>query len=154
MKYIIALVIIAVLLFYFFLPASKDEEASGKIEVVLNNLVKSGEQKNIDMVMEYFSLDYNDSSGRTYISVKEIIQSAFNRFEEIEGGYSNLIVSTTEDESGETQTISNINIWISGNKSGTKYKLIGTQENPKNVDITFERLMLGGWKILSIEGIK
>lgn len=154
MKYIIALVIIAVLVFYFFLPASKDEDASGKIEVVLNNLVKSGERKNIDVVMEYFSPDYEDSSGRTYLSIKEIIQSAFARFEEIEGGYSNLIVSTTKDESGETQTISNLDLWISGKKSGTTYKLVGTKANPKNVNIYFESLMLGGWKILSVEGIK
>lgn len=154
MKYIIALVIIAVLLFYFFLPAGEDKDAAGKIEIVLNNLIKSGERKDLNVVMEYFSPDYIDSSGRTIVVVRDIIQSAFDRFESIEGSYSNLIVSTIEDESGDTKTIANVDIWISGNNTGTVYKLIGTKDNPQNVDIVFESLMLGGWKIISIENIK
>ena len=154
MKYIIALVIIAVLLFYFFLPAGEDKDAAGKIEIVMNNLIKSGEQKDLNVVMEYFSSDYIDSSGRTILIVRDIIQSAFDRFESMEGGYSNLIVSTIEDESGDTQTIANVDIWISGNNAGTVYKLIGTKDNPQNVDIAFESLMLGGWKIISVENIK
>ncbi|GJM15066.1 MAG: hypothetical protein DHS20C13_03930 [Thermodesulfobacteriota bacterium] len=154
MKYIIALVIIAVLLFYFFIPAGEDKDAAGKIEIVLNNLIESGERKDLNVVMEYFSPDYKDSSGRTILVVRDIIQSAFDRFESIEGGYSNLIVSTTEDEVGDTQTIANLDIWISGNNSKTVYKLIGTKDKPQNVDIVFESLMLGGWKILSVENIK
>ncbi len=154
MKYIIALVIIAVLLFYFFLPAGEDKDAAGKIEIVLNNLIKSGERKDLNVVMEYFSPDYIDSSGRTILVVRGIIKSAFDRFESIEGSYSNLIVSTIEDESGDTKTIANVDIWISGNNTETAYKLIGTKDNPQNVDIVFESLMLGGWKIISIENIK
>jgi len=154
MKYIIALVIIAVLLLYFFLPAGEDKDAAGKIETVLNNLIKSGERKDLNVVMEYFSPDYIDSSGRTILVVRDIIQSAFDRFESIEGSYSNLIVSTIEVQSGDTKTIANIDIWISGNNTGTVYKLIGTKDNPQNVDIVFESLMLGGWKIISIENIK
>jgi len=153
MKYIIPLVIIAVLLFYFFLPANEDKDAAGKIEIVLNNLIESGERKDINVVMEYFSPDYQDSSGRTILVVKKIIQNAFDSFESVEGGYSNLIVSTIEDERGDTQTIANLDIWISGNKTGTTYNLIGTKDNPRNVKIAFESLMLGGWKILSVKGI-
>ena len=154
MKYIIALIIIAVLLFYFFLPAGEDKDAAGKIEIVLNNLIKSGERKDLNVIMEYFSPDYIDSSERTILVVRNIIQSAFDRFESIEGSYSNLIVSTIEDQDGDTKTIANVDIWISGNNTGTVYKLIGTKDNPKNVDIVFESLMLGGWKIISIEKIK
>ena len=154
MKYLIPLVVIAVLLFYFFLPASNDEDASSKIEVVLNHIISSGERKDVNVFMEYFSPDYTDSSGRTRLVIKSIVQKAFDRFESMEGGYSNLIVSTIVDERGDTQTVASLDIWISGIKSGTTYKLIGTKENPKNVQIVFESVMLGGWKILSVEGIK
>lgn len=154
MKYLIPLVVIAVLLFYFFLPASKDEDASKKIETVLNNIIQSGERKDVNVFMEYFSPDYKDSVGRTRLVIKNIVQKAFDRFDSMQGGYSNLIVSTIENESGNTETIANLDIWIRGIKAGTIYKLIGTENDPKNVEIVFESVMFGGWKILSIERIK
>lgn len=153
MKYIIPIIIIAVLLFYFFLPASKDNDASAKIELLLNNLVESGERKDINVVMEYFSPDYQDAEGRTYTAVRNIIETAIDRFDSIEAGYSNLVVSTTENENGETETIANLDIWIKGIRSGTPYKLVGSQDNPQNINIGFESIMFGGWKILSLEGI-
>ena len=153
MKYIIPIIVIAVLIIYFFLPAGKVENASGEIELVLNNLVKSGERKDLNVIMEYFSPDYKDSSERNYDSVRTIIKSAFDRFDTIEGGYTNLSVSTTEDKSGESQTMANLDIWIKGSKDGSSYKLVGTEDKPENVNIGFESLMFGGWKILSIEGL-
>ncbi|MGB3364122.1 MAG: hypothetical protein WBB48_05040 [Thermodesulfobacteriota bacterium] len=154
MKYLIPLVVIAVLLLYFFLPASKDEDASKKIEIVLNNIIQSGERKDVNVFMEYFSPDYKDSAGRTRIVIKNIVQKAFDRFDSMQGGYSNLIVSTIENESGNTETIANLDIWIRGIKTETTYKLIGTEDTPKNIEIIFESVMFGGWKILSVEGIK
>lgn len=154
MKYLIPLVVIAVLLFYFFLPASKDEDASKKIEIVLNNIIQSGEREDVNVFMEYFSPDYNDSAGRTRVVIKNIVQKAFDRFDSMQGGYSNLIVSTIENESGNTETIASLDIWIRGIKAETTYKLIGTENDPKNVEIVFESVMFGGWKILSVEGIK
>jgi hypothetical protein len=153
MKYIIPIVAIAALIIYFFLPAGNVENASVEIEVMLNNLIKSGERKDLNVVMEYFSPDYKDSSERNYESVRTIIKSAFDRFDIIEGGYSNLSVSTTENKNGEPQTIANLDIWIRGGKEGSVYKLVGTEDNPENIDIGFESLMLGGWKILRIEGL-
>ena len=154
MKYLIPLVVIAVLLFYFFLPASKDEDASKKIEIVLNNIIKSGEREDVNVFMEYFSPDYEDSSGRTRLVIKNIVQKAFDRFDSIQGGYSNLIVSTIENENGDTQTIASLDIWIRGIKTKTTYNLIGTEDDPEKVEIVFESVMFGGWKILSVEGIK
>lgn len=154
MKYIIPIIIIAVLIFYFFLPATKDKDASSEIELLLNNLIESGERKDIDVVMEYFSPEYTDSDNRTYSVIKTIIENAFERFDVIDGGYSDLIVSTKENENGETETAANLNIWIQGIRSGTPYKLIGSENDPQNIDIGFESVMFGGWKILSVEGIK
>ena len=151
MKYIIPIIIIAALLFYFFLPASKDNDGSAKIERLLNNLVESGVRKDINVVMEYFSPDYEDPEGRTYPEIRDIIETAFERFEVIEGGYSNLIVSTTENENGETETTANLDIWIKGIRSGSAYKLIGSQDNPQNIDIGFESIMFGGWKIIRVK---
>lgn len=153
MKYIIPLVVIAVLLLYFFLPASKDEDASKQIEIVLNNIIKSGERKDVNVFMEYFSPDYKDSSSRTRLVIKNIVQKAFDRFDSMQGGYSNLVVSTIENENGDTQTIASLDIWIRGINTETTYKLIGTENDPKNVEIVFESVMFGGWKILNIEGI-
>ena len=153
MKYIIPLIIVVALLFYFFLPAEKDKDASNQVETLLNNLVESGERKNLDVVMEYFSPNFEDSSGRDYSTLKTIIENAFNRFDKIEAGYSSLIVSTVENE-GDTQTIANLDVWVLGVRDGTNYKLIGSQDNPENIDIVFESIMFGGWKILSVEGLK
>ena len=154
MKYIIPIIIVGVLIFYFFLPASKDEDASTKIEILLNNLVESAERKNIDVVMEYFSPDYKDSYGRNYLELRDIINSAFERFDSIETGYSDLIVSTTENEDGKNQTMANLDVWVKGTRDGASYKLIGTQDNPTNINIIFESVMFGGWKILNVEGLK
>ena len=153
MKYIIPMVVIAVLVVYFFLPADNVENASGEIEIVLNNLIKSGKRKDLNVVMEYFSPDYKDSSERNYDSVRTIIKSAFDRFDTIEGRYTNLSVSTTENKKGDPQTVANLDIWIRGGKDGSVYKLVGTEDSPENVNIGFESLMFGGWKILSIEGL-
>ena len=153
MKYIIPIVVIAVLVIYFFLPAGNVENASGEIEIVLNNLVKSGKRKDLNVVMEYFSPDYKDSSERNYDSVRTIIKSAFDRFDNIEGGYTNLSVSRAENKNGDPQTVANLDIWIRGGKDGYSYKLVGTEDNPENINIGFESLMLGGWKILTIEGL-
>ncbi len=153
MKYIMPIVVIAVLVIYFFLPAGNVENASGEIEIVLNNLIKSGKRKDLNVVMEYFSPDYKDSSERNYDSVRTIIKSAFDRFDTIEGRYTNLSVSTTENKKGDPQTVANLDIWIRGGKDGSVYKLVGTEDSPENVNIGFESLMFGGWKILSIEGL-
>lgn len=153
MKYIMPIVVIAVLVIYFFLPAGNVENASGEIEIVLNNLIKSGKRKDLNVVMEYFSPDYKDSSERNYDSVRTIIKSAFDRFDTIEGGYTNLSVSTTENKKGDPQTVANLDIWIRGGKDGSVYKLVGTEDSPENVNIGFESLMFGGWKILNIEGL-
>lgn len=153
MKYIMPIVVIAVLVIYFFLPAGNVENASGEIEIVLNNLIKSGKRKDLNVVMEYFSPDYKDSSERNYDSVRTIIKSAFDRFDTIEGRYTNLSVSTTENKKGDPQTVANLDIWIRGGKDGSVYKLVGTEDSPENVNIGFESLMFGGWKILNIEGL-
>ncbi len=148
MKYIIPIILIGVLLFYFFLPASKDIDDSSKISILLNNLIKSGERKDLNIVMEYFSPDYKDASGRTSLVIKNIIKNAFDRFDVVEGGYSDLIVSIRENE-----TTANLNIWIKGVRKSTPYALIGTEDNPQNINIVLESFMLGGWKILDVEGL-
>jgi Zn-dependent M28 family amino/carboxypeptidase len=98
--------------------------------------------------MEYFSPDYKDASGRTYPVIKNIIKNAFDRFDVVEGGYSDLIVSIRENE-----TTANLNIWIKGVRKSTPYALIGTEDNPQNINIVLESFMLGGWKILDVEGL-
>ena len=148
MKYIILIILIGVLLFYFFLPASKDIDDSSKISILLNNLIKSGERKDLNIVMEYFSPDYKDASGRTSPVIKNIIKNAFDRFDVVEGGYSDLIVSIRENE-----TTANLNIWIKGIRKSTPYAVIGTEDNPQNTNIVIESFMLGGWKILDVEGL-
>ena len=148
MKYIIPIILIGVLLFYFFLPASKDIDDSSKTSILLNNLIKSGERKDLNIVMEYFSPDYKDASGRTSPVIKNIIKNAFDRFDVVEGGYSDLIVSIRENE-----TTANLNIWIKGIRKSTPYALIGTEDNPQNINIVLESFMLGGWKILDVEGL-
>ena len=153
MKYIILIILIGVLLFYFFLPASKDIDDSSKISILLNNLIKSGERKDLNIVMEYFSPDYKDASGRTSPVIKNIIKNAFDRFDVLEGGYSDLIVSIRENENGENETTANLNIWIKGIRKSTPYALIGTKDNPQNINTVLESFMLGGWKILDAEGL-
>jgi hypothetical protein len=148
MKYIIPIILIGVLLFYFSLPASKDIDDSSKISILLDNLIKSGERKDLNIVMEYFSPDYKDASGRTYPVIKNIIKNAFDRFDVVEGGYSDLIVSIRENE-----TTANLNIWIKGVRKSTPYALIGTEDNPQNINIVLESFRLGGWKILDVEGL-
>jgi len=153
MKYIIPIVVIGILLFYFFLPASNDNDDSSNISIALNNLIRSGERKDLNVAMEYFSHDYKDASGRTYPVIRNIAKNAFDRFDVLEGGYSDLIVSTRENGNGEAETMANLNIWIIGIKKNTPYALIGTKDNPQNINIVFEKFMLGGWKILNVEGL-
>jgi hypothetical protein len=62
-------------------------------------------------------------------------------------------ILNVENENGENGTTANLNIWIKGIRKSTPYALIGTKDNPQNINIVLESFMLGGWKILDVEGL-
>ncbi|HZX15051.1 MAG TPA: hypothetical protein VFF49_11705, partial [Thermodesulfobacteriota bacterium] len=61
-KYLILIIIAVVVLIYIFLPSGDDTR---EIEVILDGVIQAGKEKNLDGVMEHFSINYRDDYGAT-----------------------------------------------------------------------------------------
>jgi hypothetical protein len=148
-KLILAVIVIAVLLIILFFPGGDD---TSEIKSVFNELIMSGKEKDLDSVMEHFSLHYTDDYGGTYAVVKKIIEWHFANFDGFDSNYSDLEVSINETE-GEMVAVANLSLYVSGIKSGKSIPILGSEVNPDNITVTLEKSILGGWEIERVEGL-
>jgi len=148
-RLILPIIIVAALIIIFFLP---DGEDTSEINSVLNQVKRAGEEKNFDALMDHISLHYRDEYGATYPVVKNIVKRYFENYEGFDAGYSDLDVSFNDSEQ-EVTALANLDIYVTGIKSGNSIPVLGSEESPDNVTVTFERSILGNWKIKSVDGI-
>lgn len=149
-RYIIPLIILAAILTYFFFPRGDDTR---EIESVFNEVIEAAGRKEPDAISEHFSIQYKDGYGAGYPVVKNIIRSAFEKYDSIEASYSDISVAFSENEYGEKEAAANLDVVVTGLKSGIPYKLIGSEDAPDNITVTLKKSGLGGWKIMGVEGI-
>jgi hypothetical protein len=150
-KYVIFIVIIAVVLTYLFYPPGDDTR---EVEALLNQALESGKEKDLDGVMGHFSLNYRDEYGATYPVVKNVVKTYFDRFDSFEGKYSRLKASINETKGGEKQGVANLDVQVWGMKSGIPTPILGDLDSTSNITVTLKKSRLGGWKIVKVEGIE
>ena len=150
-KYIVLAIIILGLFTYLFLSSGDDPSEIG---VLFNEMIEVGKKKDLDGVMEHFSINYRDDYGATYPVVKNVVKNFFERFDGFEADYSNLAVSINESEDGEKKAVANLDVQVSGIRNGIPVQLLGDEDTPQNITVTLVKSKLRGWKIVKVEGIE
>ena len=150
-KYLILIIIAVVVLIYIFLPSGDDTR---EIEVILDGVIQAGREKNLDGVMEHFSISYRDDYGATYPVVRNIVKTFFDKFDGFDGKYSDLTVSIDDTEEGEKQAVANFDISVSGIRSSIPTTILGSGDVPQNLIVTLRKSKLTGWKIVKVEGVE
>ena len=150
MKRIILSLIIAVLIIVFFVY--REEDDSGEVRNLLDELVMAGEEKDLEGIMEHFSSHYNDEYGANYLVVKNVIRNYIERYDGFKGEYSGLRVTakTSEDK---VEVLGNLDLSVSGIKSGKYFQIIGSEDKPENITVILEKSLLGDLKIIGVEGL-
>ena len=149
-KYILLLIALAVVLIYLFFPRGDN---AGQIEAVFNEIRDAAGNKDTEGVTEHFSLQYKDEYGAGYPAVKGIIRNAFQEYDGIQASYSGLSAVFGENEYGEKEAAANVDILVTGFKSGISYILIGSEGSPDNITVTLKKSGISGWKIAGVEGL-
>lgn len=151
MKKYFFLIIIAVVMAYLFFPSRDDTR---EIEAVFNKAMEAGEKKDLDGVMEHFSINYRDEYGVTYPVVKSVVKNSFDKFKGFDSKYTDLTVSINETDEGEKQAVANLDVYVLGMKSGIPTSILGDVDSPQNLTVTLKKAILGGWKIIKVEGLE
>ncbi len=149
-KYLLILIAVVLILIYLFFPRGDD---AGQIEAVFNEIRDAAGEKDTEGVTGHFSLQYKDEYGAGYPVVKSIIAKAFEKYETIDASYSGLSAVFSENEYGEKEAAANVDVLVTGFKSGVPYILVGSGGSPDNITVTLKKSGIGGWKIIEVEGL-
>ena len=150
-RYLVLLVAAALVLIYFFYPRGDDPK---EIQAVFDQMRDAAVNKDAEAEARYFSIQYKDEYGASYPVVKNVIENVFRKYDEIQVSYSGLSVVFSKTESGEKEAAANLDLLITGQTSGMSHDLIGSEGSPDNITVTLRKSELGGWKIVSVEGIQ
>ena len=113
----------------------------------------SANEKNLEEIMDHFSLHYTDEYGANFFFVKSIIEKTLQRYDSFETEIKNLTSSIIEDEEGNTQAIVNADFQVFGIQRNIPTPLIGTEDGFDNVTIILNKTKLRNWKIKEVEGL-
>lgn len=149
-RWVVPLIILIALTVYFILPRKDDPS---EIEAVISRVVASGMEKNLDAVMENFSLAYKDEYGFSYPMVKGFIENYFERYDVFDIEVSGIDTTFKEGEDGEKVAEAHISIYVQGMKSGIPVALLGTSDTPEMITVTLVKSRVSDWKIKSVGGI-
>jgi hypothetical protein len=149
-KIVLGLIVLVVLILFFFLPSGDDTR---EIESTIDEIMMAGRKRDLDGVMDHFSIHYRDENGATYPVVKRIVMNFFNNYEGFDCGYSDLKVSIS-DSDGEQVAVASLDFYVSGIKTGRLFPIVGSELLPENIIVTLEKKTLGAWKIKEIEGVR
>lgn len=150
MKKIVLIFIVLVVLILFFLFPSEDD--TSEIESAIDEIMMAGRKKDLEGVMDHFSLHYRDENGATYPVVKSIVMHFFTNYEGFEGNYSDLKVSINDSDEGQV-AVASLDVYVSGIKAGKLFPIVGSELSPENIIVSLEKTTLGAWKIKEVEGI-
>lgn len=148
-KIILILIVLVVLILFFFLPSEDD---TTEIESIFDGVLKAGKEKDLEGVMDHFSINYRDEYGATYPVVKNVIEGFFAKYDSFDGNYSELKVSINDSDK-EKMAVANLDFYVNGIKTGNSIPIFGNEVLPENVTVTLEKNTFGDWKIKKVEGL-
>ena len=149
-KIVLSVIVLVVLILLFYLPSGDDTR---EIESTIDEIMMAGRKKDLDGVMDHFSVHYRDENGATYPVVKSVIMNFFSNYEGFDCNYSNLKVSINDSDE-EQVAVASLEFYVSGIKAGGLFPIIGSESLPENIIVTLEKTTLGAWKIKEIEGVR
>ena len=113
----------------------------------------AGRKKDLEGVMDHFSIHYRDENGATYPVVKNLVTHFFSNYDGFDCDYTDLKVSINDSDE-EQAALTSLDFYVSGIKSGKLFPIIGSESLPENIIVTFQKTSLGAWKIKEIEGVR
>lgn len=119
-----------------------------RIRAVLSDGETAIEAKDLARVMSHVSLQYRDEQGFAYLTVKKLLEMAFDEFEGLDVRLSDVNIEVQEDRA-LVQTDSRVIITAQGEKA----YIIGDHEEPVPVRIALAKETLK-WRIQSVNGIR
>ena len=151
MKKLLVFGLIILALAYIFFSGGKNDD-----EYFINyfhEMVRAGEEKNLDKFMDNFSHHYQDEYGLNYIVVKNIVKNVFEKYEKTEGIVSELSSSISKNEDGRETAVVNMGVKATASNGSIETVILGLDETPENVTVYLEKSTLGSWQIVRVEGI-
>lgn len=151
MKKIVVILIVSVVLMLVFFLRSEDD--TREIESSVDEIMVACRKKDLDGVMDHFSIHYRDENGATYPVVKSVVMDFFSKYEGFDCDYSDLKVSINDSDE-EQVAVASLDFYVSGIKTGKLFPIIGSESLPENIIVTLQKTSLGAWKIKEIEGVR
>ncbi|MCL4245539.1 MAG: hypothetical protein KJ002_10480 [Candidatus Dadabacteria bacterium] len=149
-RFLFPLIVLAVALGYMIFRPGGD---AGDIEVLFNEMTEAARAKDLEGVMEGFSLQYKDSSGASYPVVKNIVAKTFEKYGAIDASYSDLDAFITEDEHGYPEAYVSVGVNVTVTDNGETRQLLGSGGEPERINVTLKYSSLSGWKIDAVDGL-
>ena len=144
------LIVLAIALGYMLFRPGDD---ASDIEALFDKMAEAARAKDLEGVMEGFSLQYKDSSGASYPVVKNIIGKALEKYDAIEASYSDLDAFITEDEHGYPEAYVSVGVIVTVTDNGETRQLLGSGGKPERINVTLKYSSLSGWKITAVDGL-
>ncbi len=145
----LAVALIVILIFVF----SRSTDDTGEIAEVVDQMAEAGRNGMFGDVTEHVSIEYRDDYGATYLVVKSIVESFFQKFNKFDTKYKNLAVSFDESDEGDKTAVANLDIHITGYRSGVPVDILGREDLYQNITLNLKKNKLLGWKITKAEGL-
>ncbi|NIP31276.1 MAG: hypothetical protein GTO02_01995 [Candidatus Dadabacteria bacterium] len=146
---IVFVVIISLLLLF-----NGKEGDTKEFEKIINSIVISANEKDLEKFMSYFSIHYSDEHGGNYLYIKSIAKNTFEDFEKFDVYYENISVARIKSENSQDIAVLNFDVVVSGIKNGIPIaEIIGSSGHLENLTIEFKKSDLRKWKIINVEGI-
>lgn len=130
------------------------KESPEHFEKLINNMIETANEKDIEDFMDFFSTKYKDEYGANYLLIKKIVETHFERYERFEVAYEDLSVFIFEDEQKQKTAKVDLEIIVTGVKNGILSKeIIGSSGHFDYINLTFRKSGINNWKIVKIEGL-
>ncbi len=152
MKKSVLIISIVLITFVLLFCGKKDDPIY--FQKLLNEMIETANEKDIDGFMDFFSINYKDEYGANYLVIKNLVKTHFERFDKFEVVYEDLSVYISKDENGKKTAEVSFEIIVTGVKDGVLVnEIIGESGHLEYIVLTFKKSDLRKWKIVKIDGL-
>ncbi|HML94786.1 MAG TPA: hypothetical protein PKC29_05090 [Thermodesulfobacteriota bacterium] len=149
-RFLFPLIVLAVALGYMMFRPGDDPS---DIEELFDRMAEAARAKDLEGVMEGFSLQYKDGSGASYPVVKNIVSETFEKYGEIDAAYSDFEAFLSADEHGNPEAYISVGVVVTAADNGETRELLGSPGRPERINVTLKYSAISGWKIDAVEGL-
>jgi hypothetical protein len=137
------LLIAAPVIIYFLWPSDES-----RIQKLFRKGSRAIEKKDLDSVMSKVSFNYRDEHGMSYLYIKEMMKSVFQRMDHIKIEYENLKINVKADKTATAD----MDVRIIATIATDKGYILGDSTNPVHLKFTLGRERTK-WLVTGTEGL-